>query len=76
LVLIADKDPLTAYLATSPGGSDTVAIIAASSRVDLPFIIAMQTARMFLVLLTGPWIARSLANAEQKRIKSRLSGSR
>ena len=27
---------LTAYLATSPGGADAVAIIAASSRVDLP----------------------------------------
>jgi membrane AbrB-like protein len=76
LALIADIDPLTAYLATSPGGSDTVAIIAASSRVDLPFIMAMQTARMFLVMLTGPWIARALANAEQKRIKSGLSGSR
>ncbi len=70
LVLVAGVDPLTAYLATSPGGSDTVAIIAASSQVDLPFIMAMQTARMFLVILTGPWVAKKLANAEQKRLKA------
>lgn len=54
-------DPLTAYLATSPGGADTVAIIAASSNVDLPFIIAMQTSRFFIVLLAGPAIARFVA---------------
>jgi membrane AbrB-like protein len=73
LVLVAGVDPLTAYLATSPGGSDTVAIIAASSQVDLPFIMAMQTARMFLVILTGPWVARKLADAEQRRLRARGS---
>lgn len=61
-------DPLTAYLATSPGGADTVAIIAASSNVDLPFIIAMQTSRFFIVLLAGPAIARFVAARIDKRI--------
>jgi membrane AbrB-like protein len=54
-------DPLTAYLATSPGGADSVAIIAASSNVDLPFVMAMQTARFLLVLLVGPTLARAVA---------------
>ncbi|TMV79766.1 AbrB family transcriptional regulator, partial [Thioclava sp. BHET1] len=36
-------DPLTAYLATSPGGLSSVAIIAATSRVDLAFVIGLQT---------------------------------
>jgi uncharacterized protein len=54
-------DPLTAYLATSPGGVDSVAIIAASSKVDLPFVMAMQTARFILVLLVGPTLAKSVA---------------
>jgi membrane AbrB-like protein len=54
-------DPLTAYLATSPGGADSVAIIAASSNVDLPFVMAMQTARFILVLLVGPTLARAVA---------------
>jgi uncharacterized protein len=61
LVAIADIDPLTAYLATSPGGADSVAIIAASTKVDMPFVMAMQTGRFTLVLLTGPVIARLLA---------------
>lgn len=64
-----DLDPLTAYLATSPGGADTVAIIAASSEVDLPFIIAMQTSRFFIVLLAGPAIARFVASRIAKRQK-------
>jgi membrane AbrB-like protein len=54
-------DPLTAYLATSPGGADSVAIIAASSQVDLPFVMAMQMARFILVLLVGPTLSRMVA---------------
>jgi membrane AbrB-like protein len=58
LTVAAGVDPLTAYLATSPGGADSVAIIAASSKVDLPFVMAMQTTRLVVVLLTGPSLAR------------------
>ena len=54
-------DPLTAYLATSPGGMDSVAIIAAASReVDISFVMALQLARFLVVLLLGPAIARQL----------------
>jgi uncharacterized protein len=48
-------------VAMSPGGLDSVAIIAASSTVDLPFVMAMQTARFLVVLLTGPSLARFIA---------------
>lgn len=61
LVRVAGVDPLTAYLATSPGGADSVSIIATATRVDIPFVIAMQMARFFLVLLTGPLLARRLS---------------
>lgn len=55
-------DPLTAYLATSPGGMDSVAIIAAASNnVDISFVMALQTARFMFVLLFGPAIARTVA---------------
>jgi hypothetical protein len=54
-------DPLTAFLATSPGGADSVAIIAASSNVDLPFVMAMQMTRFILVIVLGPVIARFVA---------------
>jgi uncharacterized protein len=57
----AGTDPLTAYLATSPGGADAVAIIAASSRVDLPFVMAMQVGRLLVALLVGPALARTIA---------------
>jgi uncharacterized membrane protein AbrB (regulator of aidB expression) len=62
LVVAAGIDPLTAYLATSPGGADSVAIIAASTNVDLPFVMAMQTTRFVLVLLSGPSLARFMAS--------------
>jgi len=58
LVVFAGIDPLTAYLATSPGGADSVGIIAASVPVDVPFVMTMQTTRFLVVLLTGPAIAR------------------
>jgi membrane AbrB-like protein len=55
-------DPLTAYLATSPGGVDAAAIIAASTKVDMPFVMALQTVRMIVLLLVGPYIARWIAS--------------
>lgn len=61
LVYAAGIDPLTAYLATSPGGMDTIAIIAASSNVDLSFVMALQTARMLVVLIMGPPLARLIS---------------
>jgi len=61
LHLVEGVDPLTAYLATSPGGADSVAIIAASSKVDLPFVMAMQITRAILAILVGPSLARLLA---------------
>jgi uncharacterized protein len=55
-------DPLTAYLATSPGGMDSVAIIAAASNnVNLSLIMALQSARLLMVLLFGPALARFVA---------------
>lgn len=61
LHLTVGIDPRTAYLATSPGGADSVAIIAASSPVDVPFVMAMQMARFILVMLLGPILARVVA---------------
>jgi membrane AbrB-like protein len=61
LHVFAGVDPLTAYLATSPGGADSVAIIAASSDVDVPFVMAMQTGRLLIIVLIGPMLARFIA---------------
>jgi membrane AbrB-like protein len=53
-----ELDPLTAYLATSPGGLDAVTIIAAATTASLPFIAAMQTLRLILVIIFGPILAK------------------
>ena len=53
-------DPLTASLATSPGGLDSMAIIALDAHADIPFVLAVQSLRLFVVILTGPAIARLL----------------
>ena len=62
LATLAGVDHLTAYLATSPGGVDSVAIIAAGSKVNVPFVVAMQTARFIAVLSIGPGLARFMAS--------------
>jgi membrane AbrB-like protein len=59
LTRIAHVDPLTAYLATSPGGLDSVAIIAASAHgVDVAFVMALQAVRLLFVIAFAPWITR------------------
>ena len=62
LTLLAGLDPLTAYLATSPGGADSVAIIAATSAVDAGFVMAMQLARFLMVLAVGPTVSKFTAS--------------
>jgi membrane AbrB-like protein len=57
-------DPVTAYLATSPGGMDSVAIIAASSPVDVPFVMALQVMRFLGVLVIGPPLAKFVATRQ------------
>jgi membrane AbrB-like protein len=59
LTRLAHVDALTAYLATSPGGLDSIAIIAASSpQVDLPFVLALQAVRLLLVIGLAPLLTR------------------
>ena len=59
--LACGVDLLTGYLATSPGGVDSILIIAASTPVDLPFILAAQVVRIILVLIIGPSAAAQVA---------------
>lgn len=63
LHLVTGVDLLTALLATSPGGADTVAIIAAAPAVpvDVAFVMTMQIARFLFVVMTAPALARFLS---------------
>lgn len=67
LVWGAGVAPLSAYLATSPGGADSMVVIAATSAVDAGFVMAMQLARFLVVLALGPGITRRLAHASGAR---------
>jgi hypothetical protein len=49
---------LTAYLATTPGGLDAVAIIALGSGADAPLVLAVQLLRLFAVVLAGSLLGR------------------
>jgi membrane AbrB-like protein len=61
LVYFAGIDPMTAYLATSPGGMDSVVIIGVATHADLSFVMALQTVRFLIVLIVGPPLARFIA---------------
>jgi len=58
LAWITHNDLLTAYLATTPGGLDSVVIIAMNTHADIPFVMAAQTLRLIVVILAGPQIAK------------------
>ncbi len=58
LVWLVGTDPLTAFLATTPGGLDAIAIIAVGSNADVSFVLALQTVRLFVVIITGPMLAK------------------
>lgn len=61
LIFLVKVDPLTAFLATSPGGAEYMAIIAASSNADTGFVMSMQIGRFFLILFVGPSLAQWLS---------------
>ncbi|WP_338661461.1 AbrB family transcriptional regulator [Pararoseomonas sp. SCSIO 73927] len=67
LARILGLDPLTAYLAMSPGGIDSVAVIGAASGADMSFVMALQTMRMLVVVLVGPPLSRALARGLDRR---------
>ena len=54
------KDFLSVYLATSPGGLDAMAIIAIDTHSDVGFVLAMQTLRLFGVIISGSYLAKQI----------------
>lgn len=75
LVAATGVDPLTAYLATSPGGVDTIAAVAISLPVNLPMIMAMQTGRFLAILAFGPKLAQLIARHVAKSKPSGFGSS-
>ncbi|HDS1746088.1 MULTISPECIES: AbrB family transcriptional regulator [Pseudomonas] len=65
LAMAMDTDFLSMYLATSPGGLDAMAIIAVETHADVGLVLAMQTLRLFGVILTGAFCARQIIRMTQ-----------
>jgi membrane AbrB-like protein len=61
LVLTTDVDPLTAYLATTPGGLFAVLATALDSDADAAYVLALQVVRLLVILLLMPFLGRFLA---------------
>ena len=58
LTAFSNIDGLTAYLATTPGGIDSVAIMALGSGADAPLVLAIQMLRLIAVVLVAAILGR------------------
>ncbi|KIY38440.1 membrane protein [Pseudomonas sp. 10-1B] len=65
LAYATGTDFLSMYLATSPGGLDAMAIIAVETHADVGMVLAMQTLRLFGVILTGAYFAKQIIRLTQ-----------
>jgi membrane AbrB-like protein len=55
-------DLLSAYLAATPGGLDSVAALATDLKADAALILAVHSLRLMTVLVVGPYLVQSVAN--------------
>ena len=58
LAALTSIDGMTAYLATAPGGIDSMAIMALGSGAEAPLVLAVQMLRLFGVVLAGAVLGR------------------
>ena len=54
-------DLLSAYLAVTPGGLDSVAAMATDLKADAALILAVHALRLISVLVIGPYLVQILA---------------
>jgi uncharacterized membrane protein AbrB (regulator of aidB expression) len=64
--LVPNTDPLTAYLSMTPGGMDTAVVIAATTNVSLPLVLAAQMVRLIIVMIAGPSMAKAVAGWQRR----------
>jgi membrane AbrB-like protein len=58
-------DPITGFLATSPGGIDSIAILASGAHADMSIVMTFQAIRFFALLIAAPWLVRLAKRAER-----------
>ena len=60
-------DPVSAYLAATPGGLDSVAAVATELRGDTAVILTVHPVRLLCVLILGPWLVRGCSRWLEKK---------
>jgi uncharacterized protein len=68
LKVTAHVSLLTAYLATTPGGLYAVLAAAFGTGADTTFVIAVQTLRLFVMVLLAPFVVRRLVLRNEHKI--------
>ena len=66
--LVPNTDLLTAYLSMTPGGMDTAVVIAATTNVSLPLVLAAQMVRLIMVMIAGPSMAKAVAGWQHRTV--------
>ena len=61
LVPLLKIDLLSAYLAATPGGLDSVAAMATDLKADAALILAVHSLRLLSVLVVGPYLVQTVA---------------
>ena len=58
LAALTGIDGMTAYLATTPGGIESVAVVALGTGADAPLVLAIQMLRLLAVVFAGSLLGR------------------
>jgi membrane AbrB-like protein len=66
LARLASLDLLTAIMGTSPGGADTMMILASELGADARLVTAMHVSRMIVITLVTPVAIRALGTRAQR----------
>jgi membrane AbrB-like protein len=67
LILEMGLDPVSAYLAATPGGLDSVAAVATELQGDTAVILTVHLVRLLCVLIVGPGLVRACSKWLGKR---------
>jgi membrane AbrB-like protein len=76
LALATGIDPLSAYLATTPGGIDAVTVAALDTGANTALILPVQMIRLVVMVLAGPLLVRWLTRRHQAGGQKRLDRSK
>jgi len=68
-------DGVSAYLAATPGGLDSVAAVASELHADSALIVTVHLARLLGVLLLGPWLVRGASGQVRRKFHSPNEGT-